>query len=86
MVLKEGSLIEQLRVSYISIQVTDNGTSHSNKYFIDITTSLSEKVSSYMSTTYITFIKQYNISLHNFAHAPSYWEQQRTSMATRFHL
>ena len=31
------------------MQATDIGTSHSNKYFTDITTSLSEKVSSHMS-------------------------------------
>ena len=46
------------------MQVTDNGISHSNKYFTDITTSLSEKVSSHMSMTYIDVRKQYNISSH----------------------
>ena len=50
MVLKESSLVEHLQVSYISIETTD--TSHSNIYFTDITTSLSEKVSLHMSMTY----------------------------------
>ena len=50
MILKESSFIEQLNLSYISMQTTD--TSHSNKYFTDITTSLSEKVSSHISMTY----------------------------------
>ena len=47
MVLKESSLVEQLQLNYISMQVTDNDISHSNKYFNDITTTLSEKVSSH---------------------------------------
>ena len=45
---------------------TDNVTSHSNKYFIDVITCLSEKVLSHMLMTYIDVIKKYNILSHKF--------------------
>ena len=35
------------------MQANDNVTSYSSKYFTDITTSLSEKVSLHMSMTYM---------------------------------
>ena len=54
------------------MQTTDNGTSHSNKWFADITTSLSEKASSHMLMTYIDVMKQYNILSHKFVLTLSY--------------
>ena len=43
------------------MQATDNDASRSNKYFTDITTSLSEKVSSYMLITCNDIMKLNNI-------------------------
>ena len=77
-VIKENSSVEQLQVSSILMQTTD--TFHSNKMFTDITTSLSEKVSSHMSMTCNDVMKQYNILSHKFVLALSYWKQ--LAMAT----